>query len=115
MKDIVRKPNDADDRLKKVESKKFQRLTSNKMFFQGEDDSTIQFEMAMVMDICKSTIGVMARLMRAVGHCNVKPMLSCRLMLANHSLMPRLIVDADSVSAESTRKSLHRAKPSSTC
>ena len=70
MKDAVRKHTEAEDKLIKVESKKFQRLTSSKMFFHSLDDSTIQFEMAMVMDMCTSTVGA-----RPMGYCSMKPTL----------------------------------------
>ena len=90
-----------------MESKEFQRLTINKMPFQSLDDPTIQFGMVMVItDVCKPTVGVMSRLMRAMSHCNVKPTLSSRFKLDRHLLKPRLTLDADSVSDESTRKSL---------
>ena len=75
MKNAVRIPTDTEDKLKKVESKKIQRLTSNKMFLHSLDDSRKQFEMAIMMDICKPTVGAVARLMRAMRYCSVKPTL----------------------------------------
>ena len=52
----------------------------------------------VILDMCKLTVGAMARLMlmRVTCYCLDKP----------STLSPRLLVDAGSVSDESTRKSL---------
>ena len=96
MKDAVKNLTDAEEKPRKVEFKEFfQSLTSNRMFFQSMDDSTIQFEMVMVItDMCKPTFGAMARLMR-VG----------RFKPDKRSLKPRLFADAGSVSDDSARES----------
>ena len=63
----------------------------------------------MVMVIsgtCKPAVGAMVSLMQVKRCCIDKPTFYSKFKLDKHSLMPRSIVDADSVSDESTRKSL---------
>ena len=87
MQDFVKNLADAEGKPRKVESKEFQRY------------STIQIEIVMVItDMWGPTVGAMARLMRVMSCCNKKPTSSWR--------KPWLLVDADSVSDESTRNAL---------
>ena len=45
-------------------------MSSNKMIHHNLDDTTIQLAMVMVVsDMCRPTVGVMSRLMRAVRRC----------------------------------------------
>ena len=80
-------------KTKNKEQKEFQRFSSKEMFFHSTNDPTIQFEMVtLITDVCKQTVGAMARLMRVMRYCNVKLTISCMFKLDNDSLKARLIV-----------------------
>ena len=69
-----------------------------------QNDSTIQLEMVMLMsDMCKPTVGATARLMWVM---RLQADVLLEVQAGEQSLKPRLLVDAGSVSDESTRQEM---------
>ena len=90
--DVVKNLTDAEDQAEESVVEGVAGGSSNKMIHHNLDDSTIKFEMAMVIpDMCKPTVGVTV---------------SWTFELDKHSVKPGLLVDADGVSDESMPKSL---------
>ena len=93
MKDVVKNLTVEEDKPRKAEPKEFQKLTSNKMRFHSMDDSTIQFDMVMVItDMSKPTVLAIAKRLRVMRHCNVKPTMQTMCQMSRSSGEPEFYV-----------------------